>query len=76
MIYVLCWPLNLTLLARLDGILQEERREHFVALPAPGEKAGEKESQAIRLRLGTLEVEIPEGASRESIEAVIEALKC
>lgn len=54
----------------------EERREHFVALPAPGEKAGEKESQAIRLRLGILEVEIPEGASRENIEAVIEALKC
>ena len=47
-----------------------------MALPAPGEKAGEKESLAIRLRLRTLEVEIPEGASRESIEAVIEALKC
>ena len=56
--------------------LEEERREHFVALPLPGGKAGEKESQAIRLRLGSLEVEIPEGASRENIEAVIEALKC
>lgn len=52
--------------------LSEERRDHFVALRAPGVK----KSQAIRLRLGTLEVEIPEGARRESIEAVIEALKC
>lgn len=47
----------------------------FAALPeaAPDHR---REPASIRLRLGELEVEIPSGASRENIHAVIEALKC
>ncbi len=46
----------------------------FAALPTPIQENPSRD--AIRIRLGEIEVEIPAGASRESIAAVIEALKC
>ena len=47
----------------------------FAALPKPAPESG-TERATILLRLGELEIEIPTGASRENIHAVIEALKC
>ncbi len=47
----------------------------FAALPVPSQK-NHTSCDTIVIRLGELEVEIPAGASRESIAAVIEALKC
>ncbi|HHX18814.1 MAG TPA: hypothetical protein GX728_00025 [Clostridiaceae bacterium] len=47
----------------------------FAALPVPSQD-NRTSCDAIVIRLGEIEVEIPAGASRESIAAVIEALKC
>lgn len=47
----------------------------FAALPVPSQD-NHSSCDAIVIRLGEIEVEIPAGASRESIAAVIEALKC
>lgn len=59
----------------LESRLAAERGSsvQFAALPSPVNRSS---GESIRIRVGELEVEIPSGASRESIAAVIEALKC
>lgn len=59
--------------ARLTA--EAEPSVQFAALPAPS-AMNSLAADSIRIRLGDLEVEIPSGASRESIATVIEALKC
>lgn len=59
---------------RLSAI-EPNKTVQFAALPAPNQE-NHTSCETIRLRLGALEVEITAGASRESITAVIEALKC
>ena len=54
---------------------EQPKGVQFAALPKPAPESG-TERATIRLRLGELEIEIPTGASRENIHAVIEALKC
>lgn len=54
--------------------MESNEAVRFAALPAPTQE--NPSCEAIRIRLGEIEVEIPAGASRESIAAVIEALKC
>ncbi len=55
--------------------MESNEAVQFAALPAPAQE-NHTSCDAIRIRLGELAVEIPAGASRESIAAVIEALKC
>jgi hypothetical protein len=55
--------------------MESNEAVQFAALPAPAQ-VNNTSCDAIRIRLGEIEVEIPAGASRESIAAVIEALKC
>ncbi len=61
----------------LESRLAAERGSsvQFAALPSPS-PANRSSGESIRIRIGELEAEIPPGASRESIAAVIEALKC
>ena len=47
----------------------------FASLPVPAVSQSSA-GNSILIRLGDLEVEIPSGASREHLAAVIEALKC
>lgn len=54
---------------------EQPKGVQFAALPEPAPES-RTERATIRLRLGELEIEIPTGASRENIHAVIEALKC
>mgnify|MGYP000942308185 CR=1 FL=1 len=62
----------------LESRLAAERGSsvQFAALPSPSSPVNRSSGESIRIRVGKLEVEIPSGASRESIAAVIEALKC
>lgn len=53
---------------------EDEESVRFAALPPAQPKP--LSGDAIHIRLGALEVEIPSGAKRENIQAVIEALKC
>jgi hypothetical protein len=55
--------------------METKETVQFAALPAPTQE-NHISYDTIHLRLGEIEVEIPAGASRESIAAVIEALKC
>jgi hypothetical protein len=55
--------------------MESNESVRFVALPAPSQE-NYTSCGAIRVRLGDIEVEIPPDANRESIAAVIEALKC
>ena len=61
-------------LERRLSSMESNEPVQFAALPAPTQE--NPSCDAIRIRLGEIEVEIPAGASRESIAAVIEALKC
>ncbi len=62
--------------ARLSEIdSKEDACVQFASLPAPSTSKNVS-GNSILIRLGELEVEIPSGASRENIAAVIEALKC
>jgi hypothetical protein len=54
--------------------MESNEAVQFAALPAPTQ--GNPSCDAIVIRLGEIEVETPAGANRESIAAVIEALKC
>ncbi|MGI6506949.1 MAG: IS66 family insertion sequence element accessory protein TnpA [Saccharofermentanales bacterium] len=61
-------------LERRLSSMESNEPVQFAALPAPVQE--NPSCDAIRIRLGEIEVEIPARASCESIAAVIEALKC